>query len=255
MTGYRAMLEKEVVELWRTHRLAIACGLFAILGIVLAVEERYLRGITRLFGQVDPELSVGRTGIPDVVEAFIHVLWLFGPIAGVLLAMGAIAGERRGGTAAMVVSRPVSRAAFVWAKFAAIAMVLGLSTALAALGTWLYSSILFGGLAVLPWIQLWLLGWLATLVFVGITLAASASVASPAGAAAVGLAAFGVVSLASTVPTLNPWLPTGLGEVGEALVLTELGSDVDPFRTVGASVALLVVALLFAWLRFRRVDL
>ena len=255
MKGYRLILEKEVVELWRTYRLAIVCVLFAILGIVVAVEARYLRGITKLFGQIDPELGVGKTGIPDVVDAFVQAIWLFGPIAAVLLTMGAVAGERRGRTAAFVLSKPVGRAGFVWAKFVAVALVLALATALATLGTWAYSSILFEPQPVLPWLQLWLLAWLAALVFVAITLAASASLASPTGAAAVDLAAFGVISLASTVVTLNPYLPTGLGEVGQALVLTELGSDVDPFRSVAASVALLVVALLFAWLRFRRVDL
>src|SRR6185503_13331862 len=255
MKGYRLILEKEVVELWRTYRLAIVCVLFAILGIVVAVEARYLRGITKLFGQIDPELGVGKTGIPDVVDAFVHAIWLFGPIAAVLLTMGAVAGERRGRTAAFVLSKPVGRAGFLWAKFVAVALVLAVATALATLGTWAYSSILFAPQPVLPWLQLWLLGWLAALVFVAITLAASASLASPTGAAAVGLAAFGVISLASTVVTLNPYLPTGLGEVGQALVLTELGSDVDPFRSVAASVALLVVALLLAWLRFRRVDL
>jgi ABC-2 type transport system permease protein len=253
--GYRAILEKEVVELWRTYRLAITCALFAILGIVVPVLERYLRAITKLFGQIDPELGIGKAGMPDVVEALVRVLWLFGPIAAVLLTMGSFAGERRAGTAAFIAAKPVSRAAFVWAKFVAVAMLLGLATALASLATWLYASVLFAPQQVMPWVQLWLLGWLTTLVFAAITLAASASFASPAGAAAIGLAALGTVSLASTVVTLNPWLPTGLGEVGKALVLTELGSDVDPFRTVAASVALMVSGLAFAWLRFRRVDL
>jgi ABC-2 type transport system permease protein len=255
MTGYRAILEKEAVELWRTYRFAITCGLFAVLGIVVPVEERYLRGITNLFGTLDPELHIGKTGIADVVEAFIRVMWLFGPIAAILLTMGSIAGERRSGTAAFVLSKPVGRAAFVWAKFVAASLVLGLATGLASITTWLYTAILFGALPVVPWVQLWLLAWLASLVFAAITLAASASFASPAGAGAAGLTVFAAVGLASTVLTLNPLLPTGLGEVGQSLVLTELGSDVDPFRTVAAAVALLGAALLVAWLRFGRVDL
>ena len=255
MKGYRAILEKEIVELWRSYRLPVTCGLFVILGISVSVLERYLRGITKLFGQLDPELGVGKTGVPDVVEALVHALWLFGPLAAVVLAMGAVAGERRARTLALVVTRPVSRAAILWAKFVAIAMVLGLATALTVASAWLYASLLFGGLQVVSWIQLWLLAWLDALVFLAIALAASASLASPVGAAAVGIAAFGAIGLASTVVTLNPWLPTGLGEVGQALVLAELGSDVDPFRTVAASAALLVAALGFAWLRFRRLDL
>jgi len=255
MKGYRVMLEKEVVELWRSYRLAITCVLFVLVGIGVAVLERYLPGITKLFGQVDAELRIGKTGVPDVIEALVRMLWLFGPLAAVLLTMGAIAGERASRTAALVLARPISRAAFVWAKFVAVAMVLGLATALAVGATWLYASILFGGLEVLPWIQVWLLAWLDAVVFAAITLAASASLASPVGAAAVGVAAFGAIELASTVVSLNLWLPTGLGELGQALVLNELGPDVDPFRTVAASATLLIAALLFAWLRFRRVDL
>jgi ABC-2 type transport system permease protein len=255
MRGYRAILEKEVVELWRTYRLAITCGLFVLLGIAVPVLERYLRGITKLFGQVDPELGLGKTGVPDVVETLVRVLWLFGPLAAILLTMAALAAERQARTAALVAVRPVSRAALVWAKFVAAAMVLGLATALAVAGTWLYASIFFGALEALPWLQLWLLAWLDSLVFAGLTLAASAAFASPAGAAAVGVAAFGAIGLAGTVVTLNSWLPTGLGELGQALVLNEIGPDLDPLRTVLASVAVLVAALLLAWLRFRRVDL
>jgi ABC-2 type transport system permease protein len=253
--GYRSILEKEIVELWRSYRLAITCGLFVLLGIAVPVLTRYLRGITKLFGQVDPELHVGKTGVPDVAAALVHALWLVGPIAAILLGMGAIAGERQARTMALIAVKPVSRAAVLWAKFVASAMVLGLATALTVLATWLYGSILFGALQVLPWGQLWLLAWITALVYLAITLAASASLASPIGAATVGLAAFGAVTLASTVVTLNPWLPSGLGEIGQALVLGELGGDVDPFRTVAASLVLVAVALAFAWLRFRRVDL
>jgi ABC-2 type transport system permease protein len=255
MRGYRAILEKEVVELWRTYRLAVTCGLFTLLGIAVPVLERYLRGITRLFGRIDPELGIGKTGVPDVIEALVHVLWLFGPIAGVLLLMGALAGERQARTAAFVAAKPVSRAAIVWAKFVAAAMVLGLASALAVAATWLYARILFGSLEVMPWIQVWLLAWLAALAFGAITLAASASLASPVGAAAVGLAAFAAVTVASNVVTLDPWLPTGLGEVGQALVLGEVGSDLDPFRTIVSTGVVIVVAVAFAWMRFRRIDL
>ena len=255
MRGYRAILEKEVIELWRTYRLAITCGLFALLGIGLPVLVRYLPRITRLFGQVDPELGIGRTDVADVIGSIVESLWVFGPIAAVLLTMGSVAAERRDGSAAFVLSKPVSRAAFIWAKFVAVALALGFASALAVLATFLYTSLLFEVQPILPWLQVWLLAWLTSLAFCSITLAASASVRSPVGAAVIGIAALAGIRLLAPVVTLNPWLPTGLGEVARALVLSELGGDVDPFRTVVATVGLIVAALAFAWLRFRRVDL
>ena len=46
MRGYRAILEKEMIELWRTYRLVITCGLFTALGVGLPILVRYLGGIT-----------------------------------------------------------------------------------------------------------------------------------------------------------------------------------------------------------------
>jgi ABC-2 type transport system permease protein len=248
MRGYRAMLEKEVVEAWRSYRIAVVCGLFAVLGIVLPVVVHSLPEISRLFGQVDPELVIDQTGVPDVVDVLVRMLWQLGAIAGVILAMGSVATERASGTAAFVLAKPVSRATFVWAKFVALAMIIGLATAL-------YVALLFERQSILEWTQLWLLAWLSAVVYGAITLAASSTVRSPVGAAAIGFAAFAALSLASTVVTLNPWLPTGLAEVAQAIVLGEVGPDLDPRRTIAVAIGIIVAALAFAWLRLRREDL
>jgi ABC-2 type transport system permease protein len=255
VNGYRAILEKEIVEAWRSYRIAVVCGLFVVLGIALPVVVNSLSVLSGLFGQVDPTLVIDQTGVPDVVEVLVRSLWQLGAVAGVLLAMGSIATERASGTLAFVLAKPIGRGTFVWAKFVALAMILGLATALAVLAAWLYVALLFERQSVVDWAQLWLLAWLSALVYGAITLAASSAVRSPAGAAAIGFTAFGVVSLASTVVTLNSWLPSGLAEVAQAIVLGEVGPDLDPGRTVVASGAVIVVALAVAWLRFRREDL
>jgi ABC-2 type transport system permease protein len=255
MNGYRAILEKEIIEAWRTYRIAIACGLFTALGIAVPLLLRYLPRITGLFGQVDPELRIDKTGVPDVVEALVQMLWLAGSLAGVLLAMGSVSVERATRTAAFVLTKPVNRAAFLWAKFVAVAMILGLATALAVLATWLYAALLFEPQDAFAWAQLWLLAWLSSLAWVAVTFAASCMVRSAAGAAAIGVAAFIAVSLAATVVTLDPWLPSGLGGVAQALVLGELGPDLDPARTVVATIAVIGAALGLSWARFARTDL
>ncbi len=224
MRGYRAILEKEIVEAWRSYRIAVVCGLFVILGIALPIVVQALPAITRVFGQVDPEIGIDQTGVPDVVDVLVRLLWQLGAVAAIFLAMGSIATERAAGTAAFVLAKPDV-------------------------------ALLFEPQSVIDWAQLWLLAWLSALVYGAITRAASSAVRSPAGAAAIGFMAFAVLALASTVITLNPWLPTGLAEVAQATVLGELGPDLDPGRTVAASIGLIVAALGVAWLRFRREDL
>jgi ABC-2 type transport system permease protein len=255
MKGYRAILEKEIVESWRSYRIAVVCVLFGVFGIAIPVVVDFLPAISRLFGQVDPELVLDETGVPDVVDALVRLLWQAGAIAAVLLAMGSIATERAAGTLAFVLVKPVTRGAFVWAKFVALAMILGLATALTVTATWLYTALLFERRSVFDWAQLWFLAWLSALVYGAITLAASSTVRSPLAAAAIGFTAFAGLSLASTIVTLNPWLPTGLAELAQAIVLREVGPDLDPGRTIAVTVGVIVALVAFAWLRLRREDL
>jgi ABC-2 type transport system permease protein len=255
VNGYRAILEKEIVEAWRSYRILVVGGLFVLLGVALPVVIRSLPASSPLFGQVDPELVIDQTGVPDVVEALVRLLWQLGAVAGVLLAMSGIATERAAGTLAFVLAKPVGRGTFLWAKFVAITMILGLATALTVGAAWTSIGLLFERQSVVEWGQLWLLAWLSALAYGAITLAASSVVRSAIGAAAIGFTAFAAVSLASTVVTLNPWLPSGLAGLAQAIVLGEVGPDLDPGRTVGATASVIVVALAVARLRLRREDL
>ena len=251
--GYRELLTKEIVEAWRTYRIAVLCGLFAIIGIAAPLLVRFLPRLLRLFGATG-ELGLEGLGVADVVDLLIRNVTLVGGFAGILLAMGSIAGERRRGTLDLILSRPVSRAAVVWAKFVALGMVFGLAVALAVVGAWLYSALFFAPQAALPWGQLGAVLWLSAMVHVAVTMLGSVVARSPLGAAAFGLTYVAVMGLAATVATLARFVPVGLAEVARAVALEEVSPDLLPAVTVGVSVAVIAVALLGAWWRLRRMD-
>ena len=255
MTGYRILLEKEVIEAWRTYRLGIVCGLFVVLGILSAVVTRYLPELVRVFAPQDFEIGLPAMGVADVVDQFLKNVVQLGALAGVLMTMGTVAGEKERGTAALVLAKPVSRAGFLWAKFVALGMVFGLATVLAVVGAWLYTALLFERPPILPWISMAMVVWLSTMVYVSITFLGSAALGSPLAAAAVGFAGLIGLSLASVVTTLNPWLPAGLVDVAKAVALEEGSPDLDPPRTIAMAVGLIAVSLGLAWWRFRREDL
>jgi ABC-2 type transport system permease protein len=255
MAGYRELLEKEVIEASRTYRLALVCVLFVVLGIAAPVLARYLPDLIGLLVPPDTELGLEETGVPDVLDVLLRHLVQFGAVAAVLLTMGSIAGEKERGTAALVLAKPVSRAAFLLAKFMALGMLVGLGTGLGVLAAWLYTGILFEPVPVVPWVQLALIAWLSTMVYVSITFAGSAAAGTALGAGAIGLAGLIVLSLASTVPPLNPWLPTGLLDVAKTAALEDASLDLAPARTILVSLAVIVGALLLAWWRFRREEL
>ena len=252
--GYRPVLEKEVIEAWRTYRLVYLCALFVVIGIAAPVIVRYLPDLAAALVP-DAEIGVAETGAPDVVDLLLSTLLNAGALAAVLLTMGAVAGEKERGTAWLVLSKPVSRAAFLWAKVVALGMIFALATGLAVLAAWLYSSLFFGQVPVLPWAQLAFIAWLSIMVYVAITFLGSVVAASPLGAAGFGLVTIVGLSLASAVNGLTPWLPTGLGEVAKAVVLEEVSTDLDPARTVAVSLGVILVSLLLAWWRFHREEI
>jgi ABC-2 type transport system permease protein len=254
VTGYRRLLEKEMIEAWRTHRLVLVCALYILLGITAPVIIRYLPQIQTLFGPVNEELGLGDLGLPDAIDLVVRNMVQFGSIAAVLLAMGAVAGERERGTLAATLSKPVTRTAFFVAKFVSISMVLALATALGILAMYLYATLLYGPTDPIPWFQVLLVLVLAVLVPAAITFLGSVVTGSSLGAGAIGLLSLVVQSFGSTLPTASPWFSSGLAEIARAAPLEGAGSDLDPFQTIGVSIGIVVVALVLAWWRFRRAD-
>ena len=252
--GYRQVLEHDLMGAWRTYRLAIVCFLFIVVGIAAPVLTRFLPQITGELGP-DEELELPELEVPDVLLVLLPNLVLFGAIAAILLAMGAVASERERGTAALVLSRPVARGAYLWSKLVAIAMLRGLGTGLGVLAAWLYTALLFAPREITPWLQLWFVVWLSTMVYASITLLGSVVAGSPLGAAAVGVGALLLFTIAGQVPWLGPWLPSDLANVAHSVALQEPSPDLHPFRTTVISIGVVVAAFGLAWLRFRRADL
>lgn len=251
--GYRELLAKEVLEAWRTYRIAALCGLFVVIGIAVPLLVRYLPRLLRMFGATG-ELGLEDLGVADVVDLLVRNVTFLGGIAAILLTMGSVAGERRRGLLALVLSRPVSRAAVIWAKFVALGMIFGLATALAVLASWLYAALFFDAQAVLPWGQLGAVLWVSAMVHVAVTLFGSVVASTPLGAATIGLGFVAAMSLAATVSSLARFLPAGLPEVARSVALEEISPDLAPAATVGISLLVIAVALGAAWWRLRRTD-
>lgn len=255
MSGYRELLEKELVEAWRTYRFAGVAGLLLVAGIASVVFVRYLPAAVRLFAPPDYEIGLPPMELTDVVAHLIRFLVGLGSSLAILVAMGSVARERERGTAAVVLTRPVSRAAFLASKWVALATLFAVGIGLAVLGAWLYAGLLFEPPSVGPWIEMGLIVWLATMVQASITFVGSTVLGSSLAAAGFGLLGWLGLSLAAAVPTLAPWLPSGLPEVAMSAALQESSIDLDPVRTMTVSIAVIGACLLVAWLAFRRQEL
>jgi ABC-2 type transport system permease protein len=251
MTGLRPLVQKELLESWRTRRILIAVALFAFVGILSPLTARYLPEILEL--ALGDELTVP-IPTPTAADAVLQLqknLGQFGALAAIILAMGAVASEKGAGRRPSS-DEAASRAAFLAAKLASLRCCAATAVAIAL--AWIYTAVLFeGGLA--GWVAVAFLAWLVLLAWASITFLASTVLKSAAAAAGVGFMALIGLSILSAIPPIGRWLPSGLD--GQALALAT-GSEVDGAMLATAVVgtmAVIVGASVAAWLAFRRQEL
>lgn len=253
IAGLRPLLRKELLEQWRTLRLPVIGTIFLLVGLSSPLLARFTPEILKAVGGEQFSIVIPTPTAADAVDQLAKNLGQFGGLIAVLLAMGAVAAEKERGTAALLVSKPISRAAFLVAKLVAIGLTLAVSVAIATAGAWFYTLVLFEPLpplgvaagAVLQWLML--MAW-ASITFVGSTLTRSSLAA-----AGLGIVAFIVVGILGVLPTVGRFLPTGLSGPARAFALGIPGPDaVGP---VLATTLLIAGAGVVAWLAFRRQEL
>jgi ABC-2 type transport system permease protein len=253
MAGLGPLLRKEVLEQWRTLRLPVIATIFLLVGLSSPLIARFTPEILKAVGGDQFQIVLPTPTAADAVDQLAKNLGQFGGLIAVLLAMGAVATEKERGTAALILTKPVSRAAFLGAKLVAIGLTLAVSVAIATAGAWFYTLVLFEPLplpgvaagAVLQWLML--MAW-ASITFVGSTLTRSSLAA-----AGLGIVAFIVVGILGVLPGVGRFLPTGIGGPARSLALGIPGPD--PVGPTVATLVLIGVAALVAWLAFRRQEL
>jgi ABC-2 type transport system permease protein len=256
MSGLATLTRKELTESVRTRRLPVVLILFAGLGILSVLTARYLPEILEL--ALGDEAAMIPLPGPTTVDAVVELqqnIGQIGALAAVVLAMGAVAWERERGTAALVLTKPVSRAAFLAAKIVGLGAVLGLAVAGAVAVGWIYTAILFEPLPAVGWTVLGILAWLGLMAWVSITFLASTVLRSAAAAAGVGIVAILAISLLSAVPAVGHWLPPGLdGPAGAAATGTSI-ETVDLLTAVVGTAGIIAGSFVGSWLAFRRQEL
>lgn len=253
MTGLAIMLGKETREQIRTMRLLVVVAVFALFGLLSPVVARYTREIVEAvgggqFGGMIPEPTVA-----DAVIQLTKNVGQFGVIIAILVTMGAIATEKERGTAAFILTKPITRLSFVVAKVVAIGSLLAIALAVAGALAWVYTAILFEPLPVAGFAGAVALLWLSLAVFAAITFLASVVAPSAIVAGGIGFGAFVLAGILSVLPGVGAYMPTGLWGAAN---LVAVGVVPEPLLgPVLFNVAVIAVAIGLAAAIFRRQEL
>lgn len=253
MDGFAVLLRKELREAWRTSRFLIVAAVFLFFGLASPILAKYLPQLITLATPAGgAQITLPPPTIGDAVDQFLKNLGT-AAFAAILLAMGVVAREKERGTAAFVLTKPAGRAAFLAAKFAALALLFLTGLALGGAAMYGYTAWLFAALPAGGFLAACALLLLALLVYAAVTFLGSTLTSSTPTAAGLGIGAYAVLAILGALPRVTPYTPGGLFAPARALAL---GARPDDLVTpIVANLAIVVAALTLSWIAFRQQEL
>lgn len=253
MSGFAAFARKEAREIRRTWRIWVLPGillLFALTGPVLAKLTPQLLGA--LGGDQLKGLVLPTPTYHDAYVQWIKSLSGTALFALIIVYGSIISAERKSGTAVLVLTKPVSRTAFIIAKAVVHSVFLAVLVVAGTLITWGLTAAIFGQA---PGSALWSssIVWLVFgVLFIALMTLLSVLIGSAAGAAGAGLGAYALVSIAAIWKPLGTYSPAALTKVPSSLLA---GNDVAVLWPVLTSLVLAAMLFALAALTFRRSEL
>ncbi|MBA4370563.1 MAG: hypothetical protein C0418_03170 [Coriobacteriaceae bacterium] len=254
MSGFAAFLAKEFTEIRRTWRIWVVPGILIFVGLTSPV-------LAKLTPALIGSITAGQPGfvieIPDPVPADAVAQWVKNLtqmvlIAEIVAAAGLVSGERRRGTTILVLTKPVSRDAFVLAKWVSEMALVTVATLVAAAGCYLVTLAVFGTAPLGLFVETTALWLVLAAFFDALVFALSVWTGSTAAAAGIGIGGYFLVS------ALTVWAPArAMTPAGLLVAVTAAPSGQGFPVTFALPVTLVLTAglLLLAVALFRRQEL
>ena len=250
---FLAMLRKELVEQWRSRRLVAVAAVFLFLGFLSPLGAKLLPDLMKSLGDtggivIEFPTPTAQDGLLQHIKNTSQI----GVFLAILVTMGALAREKERGTAAMILSKPASRASFLLSKFVALTLVFSLCLALAGLACCYYTIVLFKGIGEARFIEMNLLLALFIEFYLAVTLLGSTIARSQGLAGGLGLGAVFVVAILGALPRIGDYMPTALLNWARKLIA---GTAEPAWGAVAVSLGGIVVCLVAALAVFEQQEL
>jgi ABC-2 type transport system permease protein len=251
---FKTLLSKEILESIRTWRMIILIAVLMLSGLVSPVLAKYLPQLLSSIPDIPPGLTdlIPEPRLRDAIMQYVENIAQFGALLVILLNMGAVAGEKERGTAAMLISKPVHRSTFLLAKWVAglVAILVGLI--LAGVGGWAYTTVLFEAPSVSDFLILNLLIAVFFAIYLSTTLLASTLAHTQSAAALGAFASLVFLLIWGAIPRLNDYAPGKLLDWGQSYFL---GGEASAWGALGVAAVLIIVAFTAAAFFFNREEI
>ena len=254
MNGFVPFLRKEFSETVRTWRLWVVPGFLLFSALSSPLVTYLMPTLLDQLGTVQQGLSI-TVADPTALQAYLEYLGNLSQLtlfALVIAYGGIVSGEVRGGTAALTLAKPLSRAAFVTGKWLSQALVVAVGAALGTLICIALTQVLFedgpAGRTVLA-VGLWIA---YALMLLAIMVLLSVELRAPAAASGAGIGVYAALLVLAQFEATSRATPAGLPAAGLAIVRGEPAQWAGPLV---ATVAVAAACLVAAVLRFERREI
>jgi ABC-2 type transport system permease protein len=195
--------------------------------------------------------------VAQALVVFITLAGLVPAIAVVIAGQDSIIGEKQNGTAAWILSKPVSRPAFVLSKLMAhsLAFFVNISVIQGAVAYVILSATKGAALPLLPFVEGMLLIFLNLLFYITLTMMLGTLFEQRGGVIGIGLAlAIGYQLVTGVAPWMNSIMPWGIiGEGGVASAVIQ-GHAAASYLPVIATIAWCILFTVVAVWRFEQAE-
>ncbi len=248
MKGFFALARKEMLEQRRTWRFLGTAGVLVAVALLFVLIPLFIsKGTGDALTSDDAR---------DLLESYGVSMVILGALVGIVIAMGLLANERSSGTAGMILSKPVTRAAFVAVKQVSMMVTLLAVLFLAAMVAYLLTVSFFGDTEFVDYI-LYMAGVGAWVVFTG-SIAFFWSAVFRRQLVAAGMAFFIFIAqpLLTQIPKTDGYWPINVPEWAGRVLSNNVSPD-NPGSWIGLAITLGGIAVLGvgAWAVFRRQEL
>jgi ABC-2 type transport system permease protein len=254
MNGTLVFARKEGLEIVRTWRIWVLPAIILFFAVTAPVLARYTPEIV---GAVAGD-QLGRITLPPATYLDAYGQWIknlsqITVFALIIIYGGIVSSETSSGTAILVLTKPMSRGAFVVVKAITHSVFLVVLIVVGTLATWALTAAVFGQAPAAP---LWSssLIWLVLGEFyIALMTFFSTLIPTATGAAGAGIGAFVLVTIGAIWKPLSDHSPAGLGSQAAALAAEKPVPDL--LWPVLVSLALAVALVTAAAQLFRRKEL
>ncbi len=253
MRGFFAFACKEAAEILRTWRIWVLPGMLLFFALTGPVTARYAPQIMAAAGgSLFAGLKLPTPVYQDSYAQWVKNLSQLGLFVVIIIYGGIVSSERKSGTAVLVLTKPVSRSAFVVAKVLVHSTFLAVTVTAGTLITWGGTALLFGEAPAGP-LFVSTGAWLSFgILYIAVMTLLSAVLSSQAGAAGIGLGTYALVSVSALWKPLGTWSPAAL--VGGPATLAS-GKAFAAGWPVATTLLLAVALVACAALSFSRKEL